>query len=177
MLLLMYRMGFFLLLFWAYVPLQAQVSAVQGEMDLKDWKGQPLRLKGDWRFYPLELLSPDSYLQRLDSGDAAATWIPVGQSFQESGRGSMTNIRFGTYVLHLKNIPDIKSLSFSDISAYSASRAFLFIRQQGRTEPALTAGQVSQSQDAALPAISTIEVANISDAMRPEAFLLIQVSN
>jgi HPt (histidine-containing phosphotransfer) domain-containing protein len=165
------------LFFLSQSTLNAQTPAVQGVVDLRDWNGQETRLDGEWIFYPNELLSPESYLQRLDSGDQGTNRVKVGLSFQEVSRGSMENLGYGTYVLQLKNIPYSKPLGLGGIEAYTAFQAFLFNRASGLKEPALIAGQVSQSRKDAVPKLSSSEVARIPDEIGSEAFILIQVSN
>jgi hypothetical protein len=169
------RIACLVLFFWAWMPLQAMTPAVQGVMDLKDWTGPAIRLKGEWRFYPNQLLRPQDVLQDWGQDDGSAQWVNVGQSFKESGMPN--NFGFGSYVLQLKNIPDLKGLAFNKIEAYTAFRVFVFDHSTGHDAPVLNAGQVSRDGAGAEPIIGSIEVVDVPDAIGSEAFILIQVSN
>ncbi|MBJ6363611.1 sensor histidine kinase [Paenibacillus sp. GCM10012307] len=93
--------------------------AVQGEMDLRDadLEREPVKLQGEWRFYPYRLLesqslSLDELYQHVEVPGSWNSYLETNSSFK-SGLG------YGTYVLRFQTHPGdyILSLRVPNISS------------------------------------------------------------
>lgn len=93
---------------WQKTP--PQPHAVQGQLDLRDWdfgSNRSVSLKGQWEFYPHELIMQEDTGPSPAANRAAAGFIDVPQSWGNAlSPSDGSPIGYGSYRLHIKVKPD-----------------------------------------------------------------------
>jgi signal transduction histidine kinase len=116
-----------------------------------DWTRETLLLEGQWRFFPMELLSPAE--ARMRATEAQAIRIPGAWNRIPGPEGKpMGGHGFGTYVARLDGLPPQNvPLSLRLQYATSNYRLFWLRAEDQNAEVLIEAGQVGRSEQESLP--------------------------
>ncbi|CAH1206710.1 Sensor histidine kinase RcsC [Paenibacillus plantiphilus] len=134
---------------WQKTP--PQPHAVQGQLDVRDWNfdsNRSVSLKGQWEFYPHELIMKEDAGSSPAASRAAAGFIDVPQSWGKAlSPSDGSPIGYGSYRLFIKVNPDERrhySIRVANIP--SASALFVDGKLLGRSgEPAAAIDQHTAS--------------------------------
>src|SRR4051794_36801693 len=121
----MHALWLIIFLIWpSILSADAIRSAVRGEVDLRDWNGSDtLRIHGDWRFFPNELVSPVAARDRFGEGEG---YLKPGQAFREYSPKKISNIGYGTYLVRVHSPCQRCRIYFAQPELYVAGKIFVF---------------------------------------------------
>ncbi|KAB2932400.1 MAG: response regulator [Leptonema illini] len=150
----------------------APPTAKQGEIDLSQYdftQSPPVRLNGEWEFYPFKLLSPGE-----DRSTLKPVYFPVPRSWNELSIGDrgMPGVGYGTYRLIIRIDPykaGNRVLALRTLEQFTAVRIFV----NGEELPG--AGQVADRAGESIP--DTVPTLGIFSPQSSTIEILMQVSN
>ncbi|MDQ3231795.1 MAG: 7TM-DISM domain-containing protein, partial [Pseudobdellovibrionaceae bacterium] len=124
-------------------------------------------------------LSPDEFLQRIQSPDFKPDFLEVGKSFSAiDPKRIVDNSGYGTFVLRLRGLPPGFDLAYRGLSAYSASRVYVFDRAEpGRGIVRGESGKVGKDASSMVPRMQNYSIQSLGIVNEQDHFFLIQVSN
>jgi HPt (histidine-containing phosphotransfer) domain-containing protein len=114
-----------------YSPLWAEgntpTTVKTGEIDLSAWdKAQPLRLTGDWYFFPREHISPQHFVELWQNHPERLTTAPSGQRFMNIAPAHFKDdFGIASYALVLHQVPP-GQLALEGASIYTSARLQAF---------------------------------------------------
>ena len=99
---------------WMLVDVGRAEIKVFGQAGVGEIKGQMLSdevysLYGEWRFFPGQILDPESALEELRK--SPAMFAKIGDRFQVFYAGAVDDLQFGTYYFRLKGLPTNENLA------------------------------------------------------------------
>jgi signal transduction histidine kinase len=152
-------------------------EAVRGEVDLRDWKGtDALRIYGDWRFFPNELLNPLEANQRFNKQDAS--YLKPGQPFRASTERKLSNLGFGSYIVRVQSPCQRCRVFFALPQVYSAGKIFVFDESTaGDALPLFELGEVGTHRLQERPQIGAALTPDFEIKDQTTFYILVQVSN
>jgi signal transduction histidine kinase len=116
-----------------------------------DWSSSTVLLEGQWRFFPMELLSPSEARDRV--AEALSIKIPGAWNNLAGPDGKPMGAHgYGTYITRLEGLPDQGApLSLRLQYATSNYRLFWLRSEDQNVELLMEAGRVGQSPEESLP--------------------------
>ncbi|HET9235838.1 MAG TPA: ATP-binding protein [Oligoflexus sp.] len=151
-------------------------EAVQGEVDLRDWNGRDaLRIYGDWRFFPNELLGPAAARERFHQQGGG--FLKPGQPFRAFTESKISNLGFGSYMVRVQSPCQRCRVSFALPQVYVAGQLFAFDENAVDDLPLLELGKVATVPLQEKPQISSILTPGFAIHDQAYFYILIQVSN
>ncbi|WP_141735462.1 ATP-binding protein [Oligoflexus tunisiensis] len=152
-------------------------EAVQGTLDLRDWDGKDaLRILGDWRFFPNELLSPEEALRRETDPDAL--YLQPGKPFRSVTGARLDNIGYGSYLMRVQSPCRHCRIHFALPQVYVAGKIFVFdATAESRALPLFELGRVATDAAQEKPQIGTTLTPDFEVQDQQVFHILVQVSN
>jgi len=152
-------------------------QAIDGRIDLTDWStSEPLKLAGDWFFFPNQHISPSDLLRSLNNGSFKS--LPISQTFAQLAPDSYNdNIGIASYALILDGLSAQESLAMMSPEIYTSGAVYIFAEDQAEhAQAALTIGKPGLSFAETEAQLSTRDYAIIHPNGQ-RLYLLIQISN
>ncbi len=152
-------------------------EAVKGQVDLRDWNGtEPLRIYGDWLFFPNELLNPVEARQRFAQGDGS--FLQPGQPFRAFAAQKISNLGYGSYLVRVQSPCQRCRVYFALPQLYVAGKLFAFDDNAGPDAlPLFELGRLGTERHKEKPQVGTTLTPEFEVRDQSAFYILVQVSN